>query len=245
MRRQSFRALFALAAAGGALLGLLRLGQWARARLDQREHYALDFAALRCEPPPGTDRATFLAEVQYLGGLPDRVNLLEPGLAPRLVGAFALHPWVERVEGVSLRGPEGPCVRLRLRTPALAAAGRVLDANGVLLPPTAPADGLPALREPVPPPAGLAGAPWGDARVEGAARTAALLQPLQECLRLTEVEITPDGLEFRGGVRVGWGRPGAEPTAEAKLARLRELCERHGGPDGPERPRDIDLRRVE
>jgi hypothetical protein len=224
MQRPVTRAVLALVAAGGLLFGLLRLGQYARDRLDQQDHYAVTFAALRCETPPGLTPGDFRAEVQYLSGLPDRLNLLEPGLAARLVGAFALHPWVERVEGVALRGPDGPVVRLRLRTPALVAAGRVVDGNGVLLPATAPADGLPTLRGTVPPPAGPAGAPWGDAGVEGAARTAAWVRPFP----VAEVEVTAAGLVLHGagGERVVWGRPvGAdpqgEPPAEAKRERLR------------------------
>src|SRR5205814_7471290 len=141
---------------------------WARARLNQRDYYTVALADLRCAVPPGRTPAEFLAEVQYLGTLPDKVNILEPQLALRLAAAFKLHPWVEDVEGVALRGGvpaervAGPRVRLRLRTPALAAAGRVLDANGVLLPAGASAAGLPELRGAVPPPAGPAGAPWGD-----------------------------------------------------------------------------------
>ena len=134
MRRLLLRAVVALLTSGGLLFGLLGLGRWARDRLSQRDHYTVAFTDLRCQVPPGMTPADFLAEVQYLGGLPDRVTVLEPRLAARLAAAFALHPWVERVEGVALRGPDGPRVRLRLRTPALAAAGRVLDANGVLLP---------------------------------------------------------------------------------------------------------------
>jgi hypothetical protein len=237
MQRHIARAVLALVAAGGLLFGLLRLGEYARDRLHRQDHYAVAFAALRCEVPPGLTPGDFLAEVQYLGGLPDQLDVLEPRLAARLAAAFALHPWVERVEGVALRGPDGPRVRLRLRTPALAAAGRVLDAHGVLLPAGASAAGLMELRGAVPPPAGPAGAPWGNADVEGAARTAALLRPFQDTLRLTDAAITSEGLEFRGRVRVRWGQPGG---AEAKLARLRELCAK---PDGPRS--DVDLRHVE
>ena len=222
MRRPMLRAVLALAAAAGLLVGLWRLGRFTRARLDQRDHYTLAITALQCPTPPGMDRDTFLAEVQYLGGLPDRFSVLEPAVTARLIGAFALHPWVERVEGVSLRGPDGPQVRLTLRTPALVAAGRVLDANGVLLPAGAATDGLPALRGTVPPPTGPAGTPWGDAGVEGAARTAAFVAGV---VRLREVEATADGLVLvaAGGGRAAWGRPvGAdaadEPTPEAKRA---------------------------
>ena len=66
----------------------------------------------------------------------------QTAIVNRLQAAFALHPWVERVTAVRLRGPDGPRVDLVLRTPALAAGGRVLDAQGVLLPDAAPADRL-------------------------------------------------------------------------------------------------------
>src|SRR4051794_8164103 len=134
MRRQGLRAVLALLAAGGLLGGLVGVGRWARDRLDQRDFYTITLADIHCESPPGLTPAAFLAEVQYLGGLPDQVNVLEPRLTLRLTAAFQLHPWVEGVEKVALRSPDGPHVRLRLRTPTLAAAGRVVDAHGVLLP---------------------------------------------------------------------------------------------------------------
>ncbi len=252
MRHPLVRAALALLTVGGLLLGLLRLGQWARTHLERRDHYAVAFAAIQCPTPPGLTPAEFLAEVQYLGSLPDQIHVLEPHLAARLAAAFALHPWVERVEGVALRGGApaervaGPSVRLQLRTPALVAAGRVVDAHGVLLPASAPADGLIALRGPVPPPAGPAGTPWGDAGVEGTARTAAYLQPLQGTLRLATADLTAEGLVFgtADGTIVLWGRPvGAEPrgepAAEAKRARLQALADR------PDRPRVIDVRGAE
>jgi hypothetical protein len=118
------------------------------------------------------DRVKFLAEVQYLGTLPDQINVLEPQLAARLTAAFALHPWVERIEGVNLRGPDGPTVRLVIRTPVLAVAGRVVDRFGVLLPAGTATEGLPAYPADTPPPAGRDGTPWGDPKVEAAARKA-------------------------------------------------------------------------
>ncbi len=168
MRRPFIAGLIAAA----IVFGLVRLGQLARDWLTQRQHYAVKFADLRCETPPGMDRVTFLGQVQYYGSLPDQVNLLEPQLAARLTAAFALHPWVERVEGVNLRGTEGPTVRLVIRTPALAVVGRVVDRNGVLLPVGTSTDGLPAYPTDAPPPAGRDGTPWGDPKVEAAARKA-------------------------------------------------------------------------
>jgi hypothetical protein len=139
---------------------------------------------------------------------------------------------VERVAAVRLRAADGPRVELIFRTPALAVGGRVVDGQGVLLPATASADGLIPLRGEIPPPAGPAGAPWGDAAVEGAARTVVALRPFQDCLRLTDAESAADGLTLTGQVLLRWGKPelGDPAAVEAKLARLREACAKPGGP---------------
>src|SRR5439155_17440991 len=127
-------------------------------------------------------------EVQYLGSLPEQLSKLDATLTFRLRLAFARHPWVERVTAVRLRGPESSRVDLVLRTPALAAAGRVLDAHGILLPVAAPTEGLIRWQAECQPPRGPAGTPWGDTALEGAARTAAALQPLQEVWPLASGE---------------------------------------------------------
>ena len=168
MRRPFIAGLIAAA----VVFGLVRLGQLARDWLTQRQHYTIKFADLRCETPPGMDRATFLGQVQYYGSLPDQINVLEPGLVNRLQAAFALHPWVERVEGVNLRGPDGPTVRLVIRTPALAVGGRVVDRFGILLPAGTSTEGLRVYPADAPPPTGRDGTPWGDPKVEAAARKA-------------------------------------------------------------------------
>jgi hypothetical protein len=172
MRRPIFRALIAAFIAAGVVFGLVRLGRYARERLDEQKHYTVAFSDLQCPVPPDMDRAKFLGEVQYYGGLPDQVNLLEPKLANRLQAAFALHPWVERVDSVSLRGDAGPAVHLVIRTPVLVVAGRVVDRFGVLLPAGASTEGLPVMPGAAPPPKGRAGTPWGDPTVEAAARAA-------------------------------------------------------------------------
>jgi hypothetical protein len=239
MHRQSLRTAVALGIAAALVIGLSLAGRAARDWLDGRGHYHVALADLDCAAPPSVARADFLAEVQYLGGLPDQLSTLDPAVALRVAAAFALHPWVERVAAVRLRAADGPRVELIFRTPALAVGGRVVDGQGVLLPAAAPADGLIALRGEVPPPAGPAGAPWGDAAVEGAARTVVALRPFQDCLRLTDAELTPDGLTFTGRVRLRWGKPepGNPAAVEAKLARLREACAKPGGPGN-----EIDLR---
>jgi len=166
------RPIIAVLAAAAVVFGLVLLGRYARDWLDKRQHYSVKFADLRCESPPGIDRPTLLAEVQYLGSLPDSINVLDAGLVNRLQAAFALHPWVEKVEGVNLRDADGPTVRLVIRRPVLAVGERAVDRNGVLLPVGTPTDGLPVFEGDAPPPKGAAGTPWGDAKVEAAARAA-------------------------------------------------------------------------
>src|ERR1700683_2218700 len=105
------RPIIAVLVAAALVFGVVWLGQYGRGWLDRRQHYTVKFADLQCASPPGMDKAAFLGQVQYLGNLPDQINVLEPQLAARLTAAFVLHPWVEKVEGVSLRGPDGPTVR--------------------------------------------------------------------------------------------------------------------------------------
>ncbi|MFO0811514.1 MAG: hypothetical protein U0746_23030 [Gemmataceae bacterium] len=229
MRRQLPRVVVALLAAAALLFGLLRLGQFTRARLDAAGHYTLRLHDFRCDAPPGLARDTFLDEVQYLGGLPDSFDSLDKTIAIRLAAAFARHPWVERIDAVTLRPPTA---RLTFRAPVLAVADRAVDASGVLLPAGAPLDGLPVLSG-VAPPQVPAGTPWGNADIEDAARAAAALKSFADCLRVTAVEATPDGPVFTGSVRIRWGRG----DTTAKVAKLREACAKAGGLGA-----EIDLR---
>jgi hypothetical protein len=157
--------------------GLLALGNLALDSLRDRERYTVPLAEVECEPPPGHTRERFLDEVQYTARLPDRLHLLEEDLLKRLADAFALHPWVEKVERVEVTPPRRVQVRVVYRRPALAVSDgeqlRAVDREGILLPRGAPTEGLPVYEGEPPPPAGPAGARWGDAAVEGAARRAA------------------------------------------------------------------------
>ena len=81
--------------------GLVGLGHWAGGQLRDHDRYAVLFADVVCDPPPGSSRADFLEEVQYLAALPDRLQRLDDGLAGRLAEAFAKHPWVETVQATT------------------------------------------------------------------------------------------------------------------------------------------------
>ena len=173
MRKRLVQLLIALAGAGLLLLGLVGLGQAVKERLRGEPRFTLAFSDIDCPTPPGSEHAAFLSEVQYLARLPDRLNVLDESLPARLSEAFALHPWVERVEQVRVRSPHRVDVQLVFRQPVLAVPQpeglRVVDRRGVLLPATAPVEGLPVLHASVAPPKGIAGMPWGDPSVESAA----------------------------------------------------------------------------
>jgi hypothetical protein len=171
--------LLTLGVAAAVLFGLSRLGDEARRNIGPRDRYAVKFADIRCDPPPGTTRETFLSEVRYAANVPPTFQALDAELAPKLTAAFAAHPWVASVDAVAVDGPDAISVKLTYRTPALALGSRAVDAKGVLLPTSAPTAGLPELLSAPPLPAdATAGKPWpGEDLVVGAARVAAEYKP--------------------------------------------------------------------
>jgi hypothetical protein len=232
--------------AGALLLGvLLALGR--RARDDLRAHgrYAVPFADVACAPPPGLARTEFLGEVQYLAGLPDTLDLLDPALLPRLEKAFAAHPWVAAVQGIE-RTPGGLRVSLTYRAPVLAVRlpgpgkgrreVRAVDVSGVLLPRTVEQGRLPLLVSAVAPPAGPPGRGWGEPKVTAAAAVAAYLGPYLERLGLAGCAVEVEKGEVTLSTpqtRISWGhapgeeRPG-EASAAVKLRRLLDSRQRPG-----------------
>jgi hypothetical protein len=224
------------------------LGNFTRESVRGSTRYTVAFSSIDCPAPPAQSRAEFLAEVQYLAGVGDRVQLLDQDLPARLAVAFARHPWVKKVERVTITSPPGMRVEVVYRTPVLRVllASRVrqsgfassggkqaldpsppneptwlLDEHGIVLTPK-------DYREPLPflfvetGPAAPAGQPWGEPLVEAAARTAGYLRPQQSALRLTSFETGPGrGLVLRtpAGTRVLWGSaPGSEQTSEMQAA---------------------------
>ncbi len=243
MRPRTSQVLLPVVGAGLLVFGLIALGQAARDRLRQDGRYTLALSDVECPAPPGLRRDEFLAEVQYLARLPDHLPALDEDTADRLAGAFAQHPWVEKVEEVRVLPPNRARVRLIFRTPALVvpqpAGRRVVDGRGVLLPAAAPADGLPTLQGEIALPAGLAGFPWGDPSVSAAAAVADTLRPYRERLELTTFEVRDGTVAIVcGRARVVWGSaPGAERAGEAPAAeKVRRLL------DTGDRPEGLDLR---
>jgi hypothetical protein len=176
MRKWLLQALALVLLVGLSLGGVIAIGRLAHVDLREQQRYQLAFADISCEPPPGLSRASFLDEVQYLTSFPGSLDLLDPDLAERLAAGFGKHPWVARVERVEVVPPRLVRLTLVYRKPALAVPlrgqVRVVDGDGVVLPKSVSADGLPVFAGKAPPPAGPAGSRWGDAAVEAAARAA-------------------------------------------------------------------------
>ena len=105
MRTLLVRAFVPLLVAALLLAGVITLGEVARDALRQQDRYVVAFADIDCEPPPGQERTAFLNEVQYVGELPERLQLLDDDLAVRLARAFARHPRVEKVLRVEIVPP--------------------------------------------------------------------------------------------------------------------------------------------
>jgi len=107
--------LMPIFAVGAILIGLIALGGWARERVRPQDRHAIRFVDIDCTTPPGKDREEFLTEVQYLSRLPDRIQLLDDGLAGRLATAFARHPQVEKVEKLEILPDHRVRVQLTFR----------------------------------------------------------------------------------------------------------------------------------
>lgn len=173
------------------------------------------------------------------GGLP----LDDPELPRRLARAFDMHPWVSRVVAVRLRHPAAATVEVACREPVAMVAVKggllAIDAEGVVLP-SADFSAESAARYPriggvQSSPQGPEGSVWGDPAVEEAAALAVAIGPEWEPLGLTEcrpvVGVGPRKWELVGpptrsilfGAAPG-REPAGEPTAAAKLARLRRLA---------------------
>jgi hypothetical protein len=154
--------------------GVIWAGRWGLEQLQGSNRYNVAFADIECEPPVGMDRQKFLDEVRYYEPrFPERLGLLDESLSPHLRQGFAKHPWVEKVDDVTIKPPKQIIVKLTPRAPVLAVhfAGEVLavDRTGVLLPKNAPTLGLPMFDGDARAPKGI-GQRWGDPNVEAAAR---------------------------------------------------------------------------
>lgn len=234
------RLVLTLVVAGLVVLVVLGVGHYLGEGLRDDARYQANFADIECPPPPGMAREEFLSEVQYQGGFPDHLAVLDKEQTRKLALAFAAHAWVEKVEGVRVQPPNKIRIHLTYRTPVLAVEARgkpdrsPVDRFGVVLPTKGLDPSLPLLKDIETVGATPTGAVWNDPAVQAAAKVAGHLSGDLGRLGLTEVRVEDEDVVLQGDrSRVVWGRPPGqeqegEPSAEAKKAHLREEAEKAG-----------------
>ena len=254
----------ALAVATFLLAGLMAGGylawqKWGRVSLNQ-EHYRLAPQNVEIPPLPPWIKTDVKAEVFHDDRLA-QASILEPDLTLRISSAFESHPWIAKVHRAMKRPPATVTLELEYRRPVAwvevprgmfpgSGAGVLpIDQSAVLLPQgdfsEEQLDQFLRIAVDDIQLGGPTGAVWGDARVAGAARIAAILLNDWRELGLYRIRAVPEysGRDMRPGTRYEiytrqdkrliWGNaPGEEalhePAGTQKLQILREYTQRHG-----------------
>jgi hypothetical protein len=208
-----------------------------------------------CTESNWIDVQRLTASVIQEASLDQRLSILDRRLTERLGLAFAAHPWVAEVARVEKFHPARVEIDLIYREPVAVVVNQMqripVDRSGVRLPledfTRDQLDAFPAILGIHNTRRDWVGNAWGDPRVEGAARIAAVLVSSWDDLDLAGIvpSATPvDGanvfryeLLTRQGTRLNWGRQyltphDLEPTAEVKSQRLKRYVEIHGTLDG-------------
>lgn len=235
--------------------------------VSNRPEYQLRAANIQVTEIPQWVPRDLVSQIAAEARLTPTRSILDEKLTVDLAEAFRQHPWVEKVVKVSKSVPARVEVELIYRRPVamveIPSGLLPVDANGVLLPPTAftpeIAQKYPLISQPKSSPQGAVGRSWGDPQVVAAAKLASVLLPHWQDFRLTAIEI-PSGTDLKapqeeivfqlvtqGGSRIVWGRaPGViyplELSADQKIGRLEECLSRFGGFDQPDGPYEIDIR---
>jgi hypothetical protein len=259
--------VLAVAMVGGFAAGWYFLWEKFSGEVLSSQEYLVTPERVQISRPPAWIRSDIRAEVFRDASLDGPLSIMDPDLAERIAGAFALHPWVARVVEVRKLAPARVEVDLIYRKPAcmvLQAEGQLLpvDVEGVLLPADdfSPVEAVryPRLEQIDSVPVGPPGTRWGDVGVTGGAQIAAAIGSAWHdlCLdRIVPSKVTgigyADGPTFElytlGGSRYLWGRapgtdvPGEIPAAE-KVARLINYKQEYGTLDGINGPQQLDIR---
>src|SRR5207245_7146871 len=83
----SIRAWVVTAVAGLSLFAVLVAGSYTRDAVRNWDRYTMAFSDIDCEAPSGEERLGFLAEVQYLSGMPSRLSVLDEDLGRHIADA--------------------------------------------------------------------------------------------------------------------------------------------------------------
>ncbi len=265
---------------GGRLLVLLAIlgvfagvwyGTWryVRNRVLSGEDFLVTYEKVEITPLPEWIHTDIRVQVFRDASLDRPLSIVDDDLVERLRGAFALHPWVAKVERVQKFHPARVQVQLVYRRPVcmVEVGGEWIpvDAEGVVLPredfSPVEAGRYPRLLgiDTIPP--GIAGTRWNDARVLGGAEIAAALIASWDKLGLSRivakkpiggglVDAPTFDLLTRLGTVIPWGRapasdaPGEIPNAE-KVARLERYLAEHGSLESQPGGAGLDLSRPE
>jgi hypothetical protein len=255
--------LLLIAAVGAAAL----VGLWSRLNeeLLSGQDYQITAEDIVLTPPPRWIRSDVRAEAIRMGSLDQGMSLMDEELTERVARAFALHPWIQRVQRVVKRHPARIEVEVAYRRPvcmvALHNELRPVDPSGVVLPVVdfSPIEArrFPRLSGIDTAPLGPEGTLWGDPRVHQAAEIASALFNDWDQLGLSEIvpSAQPAGREASydfelltpGGSRVLWGHSKShagpsEISPHDKVVRLKRFIAEHGSLDNPQHRQEIDIR---
>lgn len=249
--RRLIKAPAALAVLWPALLIICGYSAWHRWGSEHvsSKYGTIDPTLIRVTEPPAYVRTNIVKAV-YRDTAMEGLSLLDRQATAKIASAFSMNPWVRNVIGV--RKLSGGVIDVRLEYRAPVAMVLVfkpdpadtrsyffpVDGDGVLLPTGefARAETSQYIYIEVP---GVystnrEGSPFGDARVEAAAKLAELLAPYREDAQLRSIGVHGDlrqtevpqlELTTHGGARLFWGSPPGmelpgEPTARMKLRSL-------------------------
>lgn len=218
---RGWSAMLGLLGGLAVLAGVIVVHKLTREDLDRRGHYIIKLADLQVPAPPGMSRETFIAEVLYNRGLPEKFDRTDPAVASKIQQAFAAHPWVEKATVRDMNAPQP--VELVIRAPIMVVGDRVLDHLGVVLPLSAKKDDLPVFRGEIKTDAPPSGQPFGDANIRAVAGTLRRLKNKAPALKWQAFEFGDDGLVLirADGAKAVWGfSKKGEPSDDQKLARL-------------------------
>ncbi|MBX3433480.1 MAG: hypothetical protein KF847_09180 [Pirellulales bacterium] len=269
--RLSNRVRAAIVMAVGAALMAGSSALWNRVapNVVHRDRYLLPAERITLSPGPDWLVGDVRTEVIRNAGLDRRLSVADDHFLRTIRDAFALSPWIAKIDSVEKSYPPAVHLTVQYREPvaviefAAPAGVRFLpiDRNGIHLPMHDVAEirlrYLPRL-------SGIVGQPpvgqrWDDPRVAGGLKLALMLAADWERLCLMEIvpSVRPETrgnhsaflyrLVTRGGTRVNWGTaPGGaldgEPDFAAKLARLEKCIAEIGPLDSVRGPDIVDVR---